>query len=251
MWPQRQAIEIFHLLFLRAFGARVDKAIFALKGGCNLRFFHRSIRYSEDMDLDIRTMAPGTLRSNVDAVLAADAFRHALRAQQLSIETVTAAKQTSTTQRWKFALRVGEQRTAVPTKIEFSRRSFDAGTSIAQVEGELIRRYRLYPAIVQHYDVAAAFAQKVAALAQRSETQARDVFDLDLLLNAGGAPVLEAAQRKLLPAAIDRAMTIGFDDFRGQVAAYLEPEHQADFADAQVWETLQERVVDALRALEP
>ena len=65
MWTDRQAIEVFHLLFLRSFGARVDKTLFALKGGCNLRFFHRSIRYSEDMDLDIRTMAPATLRSNV------------------------------------------------------------------------------------------------------------------------------------------------------------------------------------------
>jgi hypothetical protein len=58
-----QAIEIFHLLFLRSFSARVDKALFSLKDGCNLRFYHRSIRYSEDMDLDIRTMAQGTLRS--------------------------------------------------------------------------------------------------------------------------------------------------------------------------------------------
>jgi hypothetical protein len=47
MWNDRQAIEIFHLLFLRAFGARVDKALFALKGGCNLRFFLKSIRYSK------------------------------------------------------------------------------------------------------------------------------------------------------------------------------------------------------------
>jgi predicted nucleotidyltransferase component of viral defense system len=56
MWNERQTIEIFHLLFLRAFGARVDKSLFALKGGCNLRFFFKSVRYSEDMDLDIRTM---------------------------------------------------------------------------------------------------------------------------------------------------------------------------------------------------
>jgi hypothetical protein len=27
MWSERQIIEIFHLLFLRAFGARVDKAL--------------------------------------------------------------------------------------------------------------------------------------------------------------------------------------------------------------------------------
>jgi predicted nucleotidyltransferase component of viral defense system len=74
MWNDRQAIEIFHLLFLRAFGARVDKALFCLKGGCNLRFFLKSIRYSEDMDLDIQTMAPGTLTSNVNRVLDAESF---------------------------------------------------------------------------------------------------------------------------------------------------------------------------------
>ena len=75
MWTDRQAIEIFHLLFLRSFSARVDKALFALKGGCNLRFYHRSVRYSEDMDLDIRTMAVGTLRSNVEAVVCTSSTR--------------------------------------------------------------------------------------------------------------------------------------------------------------------------------
>src|SRR5262245_54510364 len=110
MWSERQAIEIFHLLFLRSFGARVDKALFALKGGCNLRFFPRSIRYSEDMDLDIRTMATGTLRANVDTVLSADAFRHALSAQAISIDAISAPRQTTTTQRWKITLHSGEAR---------------------------------------------------------------------------------------------------------------------------------------------
>ena len=81
MRNERQTIEIFHVLFLRAFGARVDKALFALKGGCNLRFFLKSIRYSEGMDLDIQTMSVGTLRSNVSHVLEAQSFAHTLRAQ--------------------------------------------------------------------------------------------------------------------------------------------------------------------------
>jgi predicted nucleotidyltransferase component of viral defense system len=251
MDSERRAIEIFHLLFLRNFGARVDKSLFALKGGCNLRFFHRSIRYSEDMDLDIRTMATGTLRSNVDAVLDGDAFRHALRAQSLLIDSMSAPKQTATTQRWKIALRVGEARVPVPTKIEFSRRALDVGLEVAPVEAALIRRYRLYPVIVQHYGAATAFAQKIAALALRSETQARDIFDLDLLLGAAGTAALAEDPRNLLRAAIDNAMTIGFDEFRGQVVAYLEPEYQKDFADRQSWEVLQERVVDALRGLLP
>lgn len=249
MWTERQAIEIFHLMFLRGFGARVDKALFALKGGCNLRFFHRSIRYSEDMDLDIRTMAQGTLRSNVEAVLEASAFAQGLRTQTIEIDSFTAPKQTATTQRWKVTLRVGAEAVTVPTKIEFSRRTLDAGASVAPVESELIRRYRLYPVIIQRYEAGTAFLQKIAALALRSETQARDIFDLDLLRNAGAPPVLDDTQRQLLGKAIDNAMSISFDDFRGQVVAYLEPEHQADFASRGSWDALQERAVDSLRGL--
>jgi predicted nucleotidyltransferase component of viral defense system len=247
----RQAIEVFHLLFLRSFGARVDKTLFALKGGCNLRFYHRSIRYSEDIDLDIRTLAPGTLRSNVDAILAADSFQQALRAQQLEVAAVTAPKQTSTTQRWKISLRELSQRTLLPTRIEFSRRALDPGAVLAPVEPGLLHRYRLYPVLVQHYDVPSSFAQKVAALALRAETQARDVFDLKLLIDAGATSAPLAASADLLPKAIDNAMSIGFDDFVGQVVAFLEPEHQADYRDRNSWNTLQERVVDALRALQP
>jgi hypothetical protein len=29
MWSEREAVEVFHLVFLRAFGTRVDKALFA------------------------------------------------------------------------------------------------------------------------------------------------------------------------------------------------------------------------------
>jgi predicted nucleotidyltransferase component of viral defense system len=252
MWTERQIIEIFHLLFLRSFGARVDKALFALKGGCNLRFYHRSVRYSQDMDLDIRTMAQATLRSNVEAVLEAASFRQALRAQQIEVTGFSAQKQTQTTQRWKVQLQQLTPQATFPTKIEFSRRALDDGAVLAAVEPELIRRYRLYPVLVQHYGAAAAFAQKISALALRTETQARDVFDLKLLVDAGAAAApLPETQLTQLPRAIDNAMSIGFEDFVGQVVAFLEPEQQADFYNRSSWETLQEQVVDALRGLAP
>jgi len=252
MWTERQAIEIFHLHFLRSFGARVDKALFALKGGCNLRFYHRSIRYSEDMDLDIRTVAPATLRSNVETVLEAKSFRQALRAQQLELAEFSAPKQTQTTQRWKIQLRLQSLETTIPTKIEFSCRRLDEGVALAAVQPQLIRAYRMYPVIVQHYGATAAFTQKISALAQRTQTQARDIFDLKLLVDAGGAATpLRKTQLEQLPRAIDNAMSIGFEEFVGQVVAFLEPEHQADFHDRTSWETLQEQVVDTLRGLAP
>ena len=252
MWTERQAIEIFHLHFLRGFGARVDKSLFALKGGCNLRFHHRSIRYSEDMDLDIRTMATGTLRSNVDAVIGSLPFRQSLRAQQLEVIEVTAPKQTQTTQRWKIGLRLLDQSAAIPTKIEFSRRALDEGAALEQVDPELIRRYRMYPVLIQHYSAGAAFAQKISALALRPETQARDIFDLKLLADAGAAgTALRKPQIELLPQAIENAMSIGFQDFAGQVVAFLEAEYQPDYRTRGAWEALQEQVVEILQGLQP
>ena len=182
------AVELFHLLFLHAFGARVDRSLYVLKGGCNLRFFCKSIRYSEDLDLDVRTLAVATLKKNVDTVLAGPSLAPLLRAHELVLESHSAPKQTDTTQRWKLSIASADRKLRVPTKIEFSRRKMDPGATVAPVDSEILRRYRLYPVLVQHYGMTAAFGQKVAALAGRTVTQARDVFDLKLLLDRGAEP---------------------------------------------------------------
>jgi predicted nucleotidyltransferase component of viral defense system len=250
MWNERQTIEIFHLLFLRAFGARVDKTLFALKGGCNLRFFLKSIRYSQDMDLDIHKMASGTLRNNVNRLLEAPSFAQALQAQGIEITKTSLPKQTETTQRWKLTLRIATSGTEVPTKIEFSRRGLSDERAVESVDAEIIRTYRLYQVIVQHYSVRAAFAQKVSALALREQVQSRDVFDLKLLLDAGGAgQPLPAAAAAHLAAAIDNALVVDYDAFAGQVLAFLEPEYQEHYRDKRAWADLQAQVIDGLEAL--
>jgi predicted nucleotidyltransferase component of viral defense system len=250
MWSERQSIEIFHLLFLRAFGARVDKALFALKGGCNLRFFLKSIRYSEDMDLDIQTMAVGTLQNNVNRLLEAPAFTQALQTQGVELARVAQPKQTETTQRWRLTLRITESGADVPTKIEFSRRGLDGERAVESVDAGIIRTYRLYQVIVPHYSLHSAFAQKVLALALREQVQSRDVFDLKLLMDAGGAEQpLPATAAANLAAAINNAMAVDYDAFAGQVLAYLEPEYQDHYGNRQAWNDLQEQVVIGLEAL--
>src|SRR5471032_2574966 len=204
MWSDRQTIEIFHLIFVAHLGRRVDKALFAIKGGANLRFFCRSIRYSEDIDFDIRSMATGTLANNVDTILASLPFRQALRVKQIEIEHVTSAKQTDTTQRWKIGIRLAGG-PAIPTKVEFSRRrGLDEGYLLAPVDAELVRTYELFPVLAQHYSREAAFRQKIGALSGRTVTQARDIFDLKLLLDGGaGREKLPAAIVKEIPKAIE------------------------------------------------
>ena len=51
-----QLREVFHIEFLRWLGRKVKAGHYAVKGGANLRFFFKSFRYSEDMDLDARVI---------------------------------------------------------------------------------------------------------------------------------------------------------------------------------------------------
>ena len=64
---------------------------------------------------------------------------------------------------------------------KFSRRNPDPRHELAQIPPEIARPYALRPPTVRHYLPEATIEQKIIALATRAETQARDVFDLDLL----------------------------------------------------------------------
>ncbi|MGH7462851.1 MAG: nucleotidyl transferase AbiEii/AbiGii toxin family protein, partial [Longimicrobiales bacterium] len=177
-------------------------------------------------------------------------FALALRAQGLEIARTSVPKQTDTTQRWKLTLRLIESGAEVPTKIEFSRRGLEGEKAVEPVDAGIIRTYQLYPVIVQHYSIHAAFAQKVSALALREQVQSRDVFDLKLLLDAGGAEQpLPAPAAANLVTAIDNALAVDYDAFAGQVLAFLEPEYQEHYGTRRAWAELHEQVVDGLEAL--
>jgi len=44
-----QIREIFHLEFLRRFARKIKAGLYAVKGGANLRFFFKSVRYSDTL----------------------------------------------------------------------------------------------------------------------------------------------------------------------------------------------------------
>ncbi len=99
----------------------------------------------------------------------------------------------------------------------------------------------------------AAFAQKVSALALREQVQSRDVFDLKLLLDAGGAGATTTRDSSRPSGHRNRqcAWPSTIDAFAGQVLAYLEPEYQEHYRTKKAWNELQEQVVNGLEALEP
>src|SRR5579871_1037177 len=122
IYNPRQCVELFHLLFLSQLGRKIDKKLFAVKGGCNMRFYFNSIRYSEDMDIDIQTINKDTLYKNVNQILSSTPFKYILQTYDMEVLNFSAPKQTPTTQRWKISLKSPASTLPLHTKIEFSRR---------------------------------------------------------------------------------------------------------------------------------
>jgi hypothetical protein len=244
---QAELIECFHLAFLTALTQRVDPASIALKGGANLRYFFNSVRYSEDIDFDVVSGAAWKLREQVGAVLGSPALLLLLRSSQISIAQVNESKQTETTQRWKLLLASPASPRPISTKIEFSRRNGDQRWQIGQIPERVVEPYALRPPTILHYLAPAATEQKIDALALRSETQARDVFDLELLFRSHPGVIAQGTiADKRLQKAIDRALELPFAAFASQVVPFLEPAIAEGYNDSAVWKQIQEYVGDRL-----
>ena len=186
MYDAPQYVELFHLLFLDFLGRKLDKRCCVLKGGCNLRFFMKSFRYSEGMDIDVQGVSKGKLAENVDSILTSRSFSQVLQIHEIALAKHSPPEQTDTMQRWKMLLRVGGIDALLNTKTEFSRRDVNREYAFEAIDPQLIDTYSLTPILANHYTRHAAYKQKVEALIARSVTQARDVFDLSQIKRYGG-----------------------------------------------------------------
>jgi len=238
-----QLREVFHLEFLRWLGRKVKAADFAVKGGTNLRFFFKSFRYSEDMDLDARGIRVIDLKEIVMKILSAPTFQDNLKPfgiMSIVPPDMRKAKQTETTQRFKIHL-IALSGEDLFTKVEFSRRGFD-GTVIAQtVDDAILRTYKLAPLLVPHYDANSAIAQKMHALADRSAVQARDIFDVYLLSSqyaSGTGARADTLKSGDLSRAHDHVFEVEFGQFRDTVVSYLSIEDQALYDNPHTWEEI-------------
>lgn len=240
-----QAVEFFHLAFVQVLQGRLNQDRYVLKGGANLRYFFESVRYSEDIDLDVSGIERWELEEKVDGLLGSPPLRVLVRGGGLVVESSSKPTQTETTQSWKVALARTGRDEPLRTRIEFSRRNGDRRHVLESVPARIVAPYALRAPSLRHYQAEAATEQKVAALAGRSETQARDVFDLELLLRP--KPALTAT----LPAgtcerAAGRALELPFAAFRDQVLPFLDPEAAELYADPAVWEQIRGFVVERL-----
>lgn len=246
----RETVELFHLCFVRVLSAGGDKLSHRVKGGCNLRFFFGSIRYSEDLDLDVVGIDRHVLKDRIDGILAGHALNASLASMGIELLSVSAPKQTDKTQRWKAQLRAKGRAVDLHSRIEFSRRSGVGEIKLDAIDPRLVQHYKLMPILACHYLLPAAIRQKIGALVGRREVQARDVFDLSLLFSKtegdfrGDQDLKEKAR-----AAIDRALSISYGDYKSQVVAYLVPEQAEPYASEEGWTAIQRQVIEALEKI--
>lgn len=245
----RQSIEYFHLLYTQLLSRKLKANNFALKGGCNLRFFMGSLRYSEDIDFDVQIISVSTLKKNIEKLFKDSLLTSQLHAKNLEIVSFNNPKNTETTQRWKLILGNKKTHEQLNTKIEFSRRNgIDDGFRVDVPTSEVLNLYGLPKFPIPHYDKDRAFAQKIGALIGRTEPQERDAFDLDVLLNFGAKfPKGEKITDDEVDNASEIIMEMDFDRYMSKVIAYLPEEYRQIYGTQVFWNDLQERILQVIR----
>jgi len=245
--------EVFHLEFLRQLNIKLKTKYYALKGGINLRFFYKSCRYSEDMDLDVKQVSVETLKEKVKSILESKNFQDNLKVfgiREIIPPDITKAKQTLTTQRFKVHLvtYAGED---LFTKIEFSRRGFKGEPVVEAVSEIILRKYKLPPLLVPHYDIFSTVVQKIEALSSRNVIQARDIFDL-YTLSTQFSLSLEKKNKidsNKLKKAYTNIFEIDFKQFRDSVISYLSKEEQEVYNSESLWDEIRLRVAKFIEEL--
>src|ERR1700690_220753 len=99
--------EGFHVVLLRALAERPQGRDWVLKGGTNLRLYFASIRFSEDIDLDLGKDVAGAMQRAIPATPAHGDMQRRLRALgilQASLIGGRSSKSTDTTLRYKIEL---------------------------------------------------------------------------------------------------------------------------------------------------
>ena len=252
MLTDTQLREVFHFSFLDRLLKTSNPDMYVLKGGVNLRFFFHSPRYSEDMDLDVLAGSVDTLRKNGYKILQDGAFKRSLLTYgitDIEVNDPAKAKQTKTTQRFKFGL-ITTANQRLPTKVEFSRRGNHVDNYAKEmVDPEIARQYRRLSYRCNHYSGEDAVFQKIQALAGRPVTQARDVFDLGLLQAGGYAISIKSNKklsRELREKASEALMSLTFDDYKGHVVEFIDTANREHYDSPSAWEQLQETVLELL-----
>ncbi len=92
-----------------------------------------------------------------------------------------------------------------------------------------------------------ALLQKIWALILRTETQARDIFDIVHLLDMGvKLEQIPPSMQSRLEEAKENALSIPYPAFKSQVISYLPLEYHSQYDDGAYWDKMVLQVCNSL-----
>lgn len=245
-----QAREAVHVLLLRRLQEVQDARAVILKGGVNLRLFHGSPRYSEDIDLDGVSDARLAIRSTIRGIFDDRDFARSLA--RLGLRGIDPRegpnKDTETTFRYKFhVLAPGNQSYGTKVEVSFRERNERDPFGIATPPRDRVGRFLPEgdELCVQRYGRPAAVRQKIEALAGRTRIEARDIFDIHVLLpdEDGGMPALidflaDNIDSSTLELARERALGLEYPEYESLVVRFLEDTVRQEYRSQERWDHL-------------
>lgn len=257
-----EAREAVHVLLLRELQQIRDGEAVILEGGVNLRLFYASPRYSEDMDLDGESGARLAIRSAIRGIFDDREFLESLR--RLGLRGLDPKegpnKDTGVTFRYKFhVLAPGDQ--SYGTKVEVSFRDRDEADFYEMARPARERLERYLPGdpgfSVQRYDRASALRQKIEALAGRTRIEARDIFDINLLLDGWDKPprqlvsfLANAVEETTLRLAHERTLQLDYREYESLVVRFLEDDVRKRYRTESKWDELRLRAASLIEEIE-
>lgn len=214
-----------------------------LKGGMAMRAVHGSVRYTKDIDLDADERASkeriqGVVRRSIERAVSSGLIANAL---------VTAPKQTDITLRWKITGTQPNSTAPMNLTVEDSRRPKLIEGHVVEVPLDKSFNQTGRDVRVQVLDSQHIAVTKVLALTDPMRMAPRDLFDLNVLLEAGvedPGPLLaqmpDAKQRlPLIMAELwPKIEAMSYEQFRTEVVPYLPTE---------VGQAIDSEVFDAMR----
>ena len=213
-----------------------------LKGGIAMRAVHGSVRYTKDIDLDADERASkeriqGVVRRSIERAVSSGLIANA---------TVTTPKQTDTTLRWKIAGTQPNSSAPMHLTVEVSRRPKLIEGHVVEVALDKAFNRTGRDVKIQVLDSQHIAVTKVLALTDPMRMAPRDLFDLNVLLEAGvkdpGPLLAQLSDAQLrLPLLMaelwPKIEAMSYEQFRNDVVPYL-PTTVGLAIDSEAFETM-------------
>jgi len=240
--------EFFLLVFLRHLSQRFAGKKWAVRGASCMRFFHRSPRIPEEIELDAEPrMNPASIKEAVETVLENKVFATVISTKGIKSIKVSPAAKNAAAISWKVIINTVNGR-HITTGIEVGFRKKAPAFSTGAPALTILERHAFQPFSAQFYGADEMAAQSISALVGAKRNASRYLFDLDRLFNSARVKPEMAAKLavvKDIKPALGRVGTFTYSDFR-KVLPFLDGDLLRLYTDPRTFGEIKSRVGKAI-----